>query len=57
MLQLYGDISAVVTAIAPRRVLATAATAKPEHPVANLDEFAARFTAEPKILLDWLKKA
>jgi dienelactone hydrolase len=55
MLQDYGDIAAVVAAIAPRRVLAAAATAKPENPVANLDESGERFTAEPKILLDWLK--
>jgi hypothetical protein len=53
MLQFYGDIAAVVAAIAPRRVLAAAA--KPEHPVGNLDETATRFTADPKILLDWLK--
>jgi dienelactone hydrolase len=57
LLQLYGDLATVLAAIAPRRVLAAAATSKPAQPVANLDESDERFTAEPKILLDWLKTA
>jgi cephalosporin-C deacetylase-like acetyl esterase len=55
MLQVYGDIAAVFAAIAPRWVLAAAATARPERALANLDESSERFTVEPKILLDWLK--
>jgi cephalosporin-C deacetylase-like acetyl esterase len=50
----FGDLSAVLAAIAPRKVLAAAA-GKPDRPVANLDQTDRRFTADPAVLLDWLK--
>jgi dienelactone hydrolase len=55
MLRDFGDIAAVLAAIAPRKVLAAAATGKPDRPVPNLDQTDKRFTADPAVLLDWLK--
>jgi dienelactone hydrolase len=51
----FGDISAVLAAAAPRKVLAAAPAGKPDRPVANLDQTDKRFTADPAVLLDWLK--
>src|SRR5262249_44358371 len=46
MLRDFGDLAAVLNAIAPRKVLAAAATGKPDQPVANLDQTDKRFTAD-----------
>ncbi len=54
MLRDFGDIAAVLAAIAPRKVLATAPTTEPERPVANLTQSDKRLTANPGVLLDWL---
>ncbi|HEY7426381.1 MAG TPA: hypothetical protein VH682_19265, partial [Gemmataceae bacterium] len=55
MLRDFGDLAAVLNAIAPRKVLAAAATGKPDQPVANLDQTDKRFTADAGVLIDWLK--
>ncbi|HEY7423972.1 MAG TPA: acetylxylan esterase [Gemmataceae bacterium] len=55
MLRDFGDLAAVLTAIAPRKVLAAAATGKPDQLVANLDQTDKRFSADAGVLLDWLK--
>lgn len=55
MLRDFGDISAVLLAVAPRKVLASAATGKPDRDVANLTQTDKRFSADPAVLLDWLK--
>jgi dienelactone hydrolase len=55
LLRDFGDISAVLAAIAPRRVLASASTGKLEQKLANIDQTDKRFTVNPEILLDWLK--
>jgi hypothetical protein len=55
MLRDFGDLAAVLTAIAPRKVLAAAATSKLDQPVANLDATDKRFSADADVLLDWLK--
>jgi hypothetical protein len=51
----FGDISAVLAAVAPRKVLASAPVGKPDRPVASLDQTDKQFTANPAVLLDWLK--
>lgn len=51
----FGDVSAVLLAIAPRKVLAASATGKPDHEVANLTQTEKRFSADAGVLLDWLK--
>ena len=55
MLRDFGDLAAVLTAIAPRKVFAAAATGKLDQPVANLDPTDKRFSADADVLLDWLK--
>lgn len=55
LLRDFGDISAVLAAVAPRKVLAAAPVGKPDRSVANLDRTDKRFTADPAVLLDWLK--
>lgn len=55
MLRDYGDIPQVVAALAPRKVLAAAATSKPNQPLANLEEADERFSADATVLLKWLK--
>lgn len=55
MLRDFGDIGAVLAAIAPRRVLAAGIAGKPDRAVANLDRTDRRFTEDPSELLDWLK--
>jgi dienelactone hydrolase len=54
MLRDFGDISSILSAIAPRRVLAAAPTADPDQPVANLVKTEKRFTADPATLIKWL---
>jgi len=55
MLRDFGDIGAVIAAISPRKVLASAPTGKPDQKLANLIESDKRFSANAAILLDWLK--
>jgi len=55
MLRDFGDIAAVLAAVAPRKVLASAATGEPDRKLANLTRSDARFSSDPAILLDWLK--
>jgi cephalosporin-C deacetylase-like acetyl esterase len=54
MLRDFGDIGAVLTAVAPRKVLAAVPTGKPNRPLANLTRTDKRFTSEPGVLIDWL---
>lgn len=56
LLRDFGDIPAVLTALAPRKVLASAPTAKPDQLPANLTRTEKRFTADPATLLDWWKR-
>jgi dienelactone hydrolase len=55
MLSRFGDVAEVLTAIAPRKVLAAAATGEPGRKLTNLDRRDRGFCAEPDVLLDWLK--
>jgi hypothetical protein len=55
LLRDYGDLAAVLSAIAPRKVLASASTGKPDQKLANLEQTDKRFSANPAVLLDWLK--
>jgi hypothetical protein len=56
LLRDFGDIPAVLTALAPRKVLASAPTTKPDQPPANLTQTDKRFTVTPAVLLDWWKR-
>jgi hypothetical protein len=51
----YGDVARIVSAIAPRKILVSVATGKLGRPVPNLDQVDQRFTADPQVLLKWLK--
>lgn len=55
LLRDFGDIAAVLAAVAPRKVLASAATGEPDRELANLTRSDARFSSDPAILLDWLE--
>jgi dienelactone hydrolase len=55
LLRDYGDVSAILAAIAPRRVLVAAPTGKPAELLHNLDQVEGRFAQDPQGLLDWLK--
>lgn len=55
MLRDFGDISSVLAAIAPRKVLAAAPTGKPARMVANLTRSEKRITTEPGVLISWLE--
>jgi cephalosporin-C deacetylase-like acetyl esterase len=55
LLRDYGDIGAVLAAIAPRKVLASASPGKPDQKLTNLNQTDKRFSANPADLLDWLK--
>jgi dienelactone hydrolase len=55
MLRDFGDIAAVLAAVAPRKVLASAATGEPDRKLANVTRSDTRFSSDPAILLDWLK--
>jgi cephalosporin-C deacetylase-like acetyl esterase len=54
MLRDFGDIGAVLAAVAPRKVLTAAPMGKPGRPLANLTRTDKRFTSEPGALIDWL---
>jgi hypothetical protein len=56
LLRDFGDIAAVIAAIAPRPMLAAAPTAKPDRPLTNLDQSDKRFTSDAQVLIDWLKR-
>jgi dienelactone hydrolase len=51
----FGDIGAVLAAIAPRRVLAAASTGDADRKVPNLDRTDRKLTADTGVLVDWLK--
>jgi hypothetical protein len=54
LLRDYGDVAAVLAAVAPRKVLAAAPTGRPERRLDNLERNEKRLTANPEVLLDWL---
>ena len=55
LLRDFGDIPAVLAAIAPRPILAAAASGEPGRKLAHLTRSDARFSSDPALLLDWLK--
>jgi dienelactone hydrolase len=56
LLRDFGDVDAVLTAIAPRAVLTATPRGKPGRPAAHVTSVAGRFTEDPEILLDWLRR-
>jgi hypothetical protein len=54
LLRDFGDISAVLAAVAPRRVLVAAPTGAPDRKIANLELTDKRFIADLDGLLRWL---
>jgi pimeloyl-ACP methyl ester carboxylesterase len=56
LLRDYGDTAAVLAAIAPRQVFASASTGKAQQQLTNLDQSEKRLAANPEVLLDWLKR-
>jgi hypothetical protein len=56
MLRKFGDIPDVLAAIAPRQVLAAAPQGKLPQSLASVQISEKRFTAEPEVLVKWLKE-
>lgn len=56
MLRDLGDISAAITAIAPREVLAAAAIGNLDQSASNLQRVEKGFTADATALVDWLTR-
>jgi hypothetical protein len=54
MLRDYGDITDVLSAIAPRRVLVAGISGKPEALIENVTRAENRLSTDGKILLEWL---
>ena len=52
----YRDIAAVVAATAPCKAVAAGATGTPDQPVAKITRTEKRFSADARLLLDWLKR-
>jgi dienelactone hydrolase len=56
LLRDFGDMDAVLQTLAPRRLLAAAPRGKLSRPMDHVRESERRFTAEPTLLLDWLRQ-
>ncbi len=54
MLRDFGDIDAVLAAIAPRRILVAAGNGKLTRPVKNVDQIEKKLTDEPERFVRWL---